>query len=180
MGSTRNAFIPTYALIDVMFGLALVHLTNNGATFWDGKFKLISVPVLLAVCLLQFCLLQYNPNDYIPTPQDYIQANRLIHTVQAVPEEVLLPTQNYLALLTNKKIYYNAAALGEFNGDFGTPLSQMGLLKDKIITALRSKEVGYVFMDKPKDLWYGMKCQTVNIFEADSHFIKNLYKMTCQ
>lgn len=178
-GSSRNALIPAYALIAVLFGVGLAYLKNNSEEFSGGNFSFIGTACLLCICLLQFSSLQYNASDYIPTGRDYQEASRLINSLKETNEEVLLPTQNYLALYTNKKVYYHNAAFGEFTGEFGIPLSQLGEIKDEIVATVRSKEISYIYIDKPKDIWLGMKCKTVDIFESNSKFIKTLYKMTC-
>ena len=179
-GSTRNAFIPTYALIAVLFGLTLNHLKNNSATLWGGKFRLIGGVLLLGGCLLQFYFLQYPAGVYIPTAQDFKQANALLTFLNKTNEDAFMPTQNYLALYTHKKVYYHDAAVGEFNGAFGKPLPQWAKLKGDIVKTIHKNEVSFVYMDSPKQSWLGMTCNKVDEFTSSSRFIKSLYKMSCR
>ncbi len=178
-GSTRNAFIPAYALIAVLFGLALNHLKNNSAAFLGGKFKIMGGILLLGGCLLQFSFLQYHANVYIPTAQDFKQADALLTFVGANDEEAFMPTQNYLALYTQKKVYYHGAAIGEFNGAFGRPLPQWATLRKDIVKTIHKKEVSFVYLETPRQMWLGTTCTSVDVFTSNSRFIKSLYKMSC-
>jgi len=178
-GSTRNAFIPAYALTAVACGLGLQYLQENVVMFSSGNVKLIGFILLLGVCLLQFSFLQYKTRDYIPTAQDFKRANALIKYLQNTDGEFLIPTQNYLALYVNKPVYYHDAPLGEFNGWYGKTMPEWKKIKGEIVDIVRSKKVSVVYMEKPVQSWLGLTCQQEDTFQSNSKFVPTLYKMTC-
>lgn len=57
IGSTRNAFIPAYALIAIVCGIGLHDLQEKIATLLSGNGKFICTVLVFGVCLLQFSFL---------------------------------------------------------------------------------------------------------------------------
>jgi len=178
--STTNAFIPAYALIAIMFGLGLQSLQKNIEGFSSGSIRFIGSVFMLGLCLWQFSFLHYKSEDYIPTAQDFKKSHDLINFVKMADGELLIPSENYLALYVNKKVYYHSAALGEFNGWFGKSMPQWEKIKSEILDAIHSDEVNYIYMDQLRNRWLGMTCKKNNIFHSKSKFVPALYKMTCQ
>lgn len=178
-GATRNAFIPAYALIAIVFGLSLHNLQENIAQKLTGNFRLIGSMLLLGVCLLQFSFLQYKTKDYIPTAQDSKRGNALMAYLKKADGEFLIPTQNYLALYVNKPVYYHAAPLGEFDGWYGKPLPQWAKIKAEITGLVHTKKVNVIYMEKPAHTWLNMTCQKIDVFKSNSKFVPTLYKMVC-
>jgi hypothetical protein len=179
VGSTRNAFIPAYALIAILFGLSLQYLQENIEKIGSGKIKLIGSIALLGICLLQFSFLQYKSKDYVPAAQDVKRGDALIGYLKKWDGEFIIPEQNYLGLYLDKKTFYQIGPLGEFDGRYGQKLPQWKKIQREIVDLVHTQKVGFIFMEEPLHRWSNMTCQKMDVFRSNSKFVPTLYRMSC-
>ena len=181
IGATRNAFIPAYAIIAIVCGKGLQAAQENIATFLSATVRFIGNIVLIAVCLLQFSLLQYKARPYIPTAQDFSRAYALIKELQGTDGEFLIPSQSYLALLAHKKVYYHEASLAELTGWNGRFLPEGAKVIKEIQEIVQSEEISVIYLTEPSHDWLGMRCEKEETHRSNNNtkFIPTLYKMRC-
>jgi hypothetical protein len=179
VGTTRNAFIPAYALISIVFGIGFQSAKQEIDTFLSGNLQFISYVLLFGICILQFSLLQYNPREYIPSSQDFKRANVLIKNLEDTDGEFILPSQNYLALYVHKTVYYHDAPMGELTGWYGKSLPQWLGIQKEIKALVQSGQVSTVYMTEPFHDWLNMRCEKEETLRSQSKFVPNLYKMKC-
>jgi hypothetical protein len=179
VGSTRNAFIPAYALIAIVSGIGIQSFQDNIATLFTGNIRFVCNILLIAVCLLQFSLLQYKARPYVPSEQDFKRADGLIKELQETDGEFLIPSQNYLALVVHKKVYYHDAPLGEFTGWYGKSLPEWPGIAQEIQKIVKSGEISVIYMGEPSHDWAGMICEKEETLQSKSKFVPTFYKMRC-
>jgi hypothetical protein len=180
IGTTRNAFIPAYAILAIVFGLGLQVSQENIATLLPGRFRWIGNILLIAVCLGQFSLMQYKARDYIPSARDFKRANALIKELRNTEGEFFIPSQNYLALFVNKKVYYHDAPLGELTGRYGHSLPQWPVIQEEITALVHSGHVNVVYLENPADNWSDVPCEQETELPSQSKFVPTFYKMICR
>jgi hypothetical protein len=180
IGTTRNAFIPGYALFAIASGMGIQSFQKNIETLFSGNVRFVCNLLLIAICLLQFWLLQYKARPYIPSEQDFKRADVLIKELRETDGEFLIPSQNYLALVVNKKVYYHDAALGEFTGWYsGKSLPESAGITQEIQRIVHSGEISVIYMGEPSHDWAGMICEKEETLQSKSKFVPTLYKMRC-
>jgi hypothetical protein len=182
IGATRNAFIPAYALIAILCGKGLHAARQNIAAFLSSKVQFACNVGLIAVCLLQFSLMQYKAKPYIPTTQDFSRANALIKELKELDGEFFIPSQSYLALLAHKKVYYHEASLAEITGWNGRFLPEGAKVIKEIQEIVRTNEISAVYLIEPKHDWLGLRCEKEETRRSNknSKFVPTLYKMRCR
>ena len=180
-GSTRNAYIPAYAAIAILFGIGLQKTQAKITSLNQAEnVRTVLIGLLLIVCILQFWLLQYKTRDYLTAAQDWKRANALIKYIAETPGDVLIPTHSYLTLYVNKKLFYHDASLWELNGSVGRqPMPAWEKIQKEIRTIVRSKEVSVIYMENPVHSWLNMTCVKADVFRSNSKFVPTLYKMVC-
>lgn len=181
IGATRNTFIPAYALIAIACGKGLQILQGNIAILSSEKFRFVGSVLLILVCLYQFSLLQYKAKPFIPTAQDFSRAKALIKELQNADEEFLFPSQNYLALFTDKKVYYHEAAIGELLGRYGKTLPNGQEVIKEIQETVQSKQVSVVYLPESPHEWLGLHCEKEETYKSNRSvkFVPTIYKMRC-
>jgi hypothetical protein len=179
VGSTRNAFIPAYAVIAIVFGLSLQYLQENIEKIVSEKMKLICSITLLGICLLQFSFLQYKSKDYVPTAYDFKRGDALINYLKKWDGEFIIPTQNYLGLYLDKTTFYQIGPMGEFDGRYGQKLPAWEKIQRQIANLVHTKKVSFIFMEEPLHTWSNMTCQKMDVFKSNSKFVPTLYRMSC-
>jgi len=180
IGTTRNAFIPGYALFAIASGMGIQSFQKNIETLFSGNVRFVCNILLIAICLLQFSLLQYKARPYVPSEQDFKRADVLIKELRETDGEFLIPSQNYLALVVNKKVYYHDAALGEFTGGYsGKSLPESAEITQEIQRIVHSGEISAIYMGEPSHDWAGMICEKEETLQSKSKFVPTLYKMRC-
>jgi 4-amino-4-deoxy-L-arabinose transferase-like glycosyltransferase len=179
IGSTRNAFIPAYALIAIVCGIGIQFSQEKIAALISGNVRFIGSILLIAICLMQFSLLQYKARPYVPSTQDFKRAYVLIKDIQDTDGEFLIPSQNYLALVVHKKVYYHDAPLGEFSGWYGQSLPEGARIAQEIRGIVQSGEISVIYMTEPFHDWLGMRCEKEATLQSKSKFVPTLYKMRC-
>jgi len=180
IGTTRNAFIPAYAMLAIVIGMGLQTVQGTISRVYSGNIRFIGNTILLIACLLQFLNLQYSSRDYIPSAHDYKRAAAMIKKLRNTTGEMIIPSQNYLALYVQKKVFYHDAPLGEFNGWYGKSLPAWAGLQREIQEIVRSGEVSFVFLAEPDHAWMGLRCEKVETLRSQSKFVPTFYKMVCQ
>jgi len=180
-GSTRNAYIPAYALIAILFGMGLQRLQSAITRFSRAEIvRAVLTSLLLVLCLLQFSFLQYRTGDYLPAPQDWKRAEALIKYIAQANGDVLIPSHSYLSLYVDKRLFYHDASLWELNGSVGKkPMPVWKKIQKEIRTIVQSGEASAVYMESPRHLWLNMTCVKADVFRSNSKFVPTLYKMVC-
>lgn len=98
--SLDNALIPALLALAGLTAWALQHFHN-----YDYDFGWL-IPVLIkSLVVLQFLLLIYQPNKYIPTEADKEAGKNLMDKISSFQGEVLIPSHNYYTYLAAKKPY---------------------------------------------------------------------------
>lgn len=103
----------------------------------------------------------------------------LIKSLQDTDGDFLIPSQNYLALYANKKVYYHEAAFGEFTGWYGQNLPESSRIYQEIQQVVQSGTVDFVYLPDPDHNWVNMTCDKVEALHSLSKFVPTLYKMAC-
>ncbi len=179
VGTTRNAFIPAYALFAILCGKGLQAAQENLTASLPAKLQFGGQLALLGICLLQFSGLQYPARPYLPSAQDFKRANALIKELQETEGEFLIPSQNYLGLMVHKNAYYHDAPLGEFTGWYGRSLPEWPKIKAEIQELVTSGQVSAVYLTEPLHDWMGLRCEKEKTLPSKSKFVPTLYKMSC-
>jgi len=134
-GGFKNALLPAYALLCILFGLALAHvLAHLPKQTTRERMAEIAIYVL---CVAQFLLLVYNPIRQIPTAQDRAAGWALVQTIRSLPGNVLIPYHPYLLTLAGKPAHAHWTGMEELIGLYGggeTPEGArlLGELRDAI------------------------------------------------
>ncbi len=112
-GGAHNAFIAFYALLAILFGAGFQRLQESLELNGSAIIRPVCSALLVLTCLTYFYFAQYSPKEYIPNSQDLERGNTLVKYLEETDDNVLLPTQNYLALYTHKKMYFNEVTFEE-------------------------------------------------------------------
>ena len=96
-GAYDNNLIPAYALISLLFGLAVAEL--------DGR------AYAGALCLVQLALLLYDPRQALPTGRSREAGRALVALIGATPGDIFLPQHGYLSALAGKRTFAHSMAV---------------------------------------------------------------------
>jgi 4-amino-4-deoxy-L-arabinose transferase-like glycosyltransferase len=96
-GAYDNNLIPAYAVLSLLFGLAVAGLEGRG---YAG-----------ALCAVQLALLLYDPLQQLPTRRSRDAGRALVALIAATPGDVLLPQHGYLSALAGKRTFAHSMAV---------------------------------------------------------------------
>jgi hypothetical protein len=96
-GAYDNNLIPAYAVISLLFGLAVAEL--------DGR------AYAGALCVVQLALLLYDPRQALPTRRSRDAGRALVSLIEATPGDVFLPQHGYLSALAGKRTFAHSMAV---------------------------------------------------------------------
>lgn len=96
-GAYDNNLIPAYAVISILFGLAVA---VGDSRVYPG-----------ALCVVQLLLLFYDPRQQLPSSRSREAGRQLVSLIAATPGDVLLPQHGYLAALAGKRSFAHSMAV---------------------------------------------------------------------
>jgi hypothetical protein len=109
-GAALNVLFPAYAIISILFGLA-VHTAFEFVQVESRLNRELGEIYIYTICMLQFASLIYNPFRVIPTPNDLQRGREVINHIARFKGEVYVPYHGYLAVLAGKKSYAQISAM---------------------------------------------------------------------
>jgi 4-amino-4-deoxy-L-arabinose transferase-like glycosyltransferase len=109
-GAAVNAYIPVYAWISILFGVAFDRLLSRFERR-SGRAALATTVVLAAV-VAQLAMFIYNPGRYLPPPAVREARQRFIDQVRALPGDVYVFSHTYDAVLAGKQPHAENGAIG--------------------------------------------------------------------
>ena len=124
-GGYPNALFPAYAILAILFGLALPRALGFVQSMTPIRRNALE-SLFFLLCIAQFALLRYNPYHQVPTAKDLAAGNQLLETIRQAPSEVLIPYHNYMLFLAGKPVHTHWTGVGEMIGTFGGPELEIG------------------------------------------------------
>lgn len=146
-GGAHNVLIPAYAVIAIVFGLALAYLP----TLVKEKIHLQPSLILMAG-VIQIAALLYNPMVFIPNDRDLAAGEALIEEISQLDGTLLIPAHPYLLTMADKPSHAHTGALGDITGGYGAPQvnPQGERLLEEIREAIRQQEYDAILMDSAR------------------------------
>lgn len=152
-GGYPNALLPAYAVIAILFGLAAHAAFQLPRPESDSKRVLVEISVYL-ICIVQFCLLFYNPFKQVPTPNDLEAGKKLVSTIQQIKGDALVPCHAYLPVLAGKNWHVDESAFAELVGIFGGgQTEQSERLMNELRQSIKEKRFDVIIINAPADSW---------------------------
>ncbi len=147
--SARNVYVPSYLGVALIVGLEAGWLIE----ILPQTHK-ISLWITLEWILLsaQFVLLMpaYFQTRTIPSWQDRAAGNMLVAQIKSYEGDVVLLSNNYLALYAGKTPYFNEVPMNEFSGQGNLyPLPQWTLLQMHIDQLIHASTTSAIFVNYP-------------------------------
>lgn len=131
-GAYTNNLIPAYAVISVLFGLAMAEADRHSY-----------LPVL---CLVQLLVLFYDPRQQLPAAGSRDAWRQLVEVIAATPGDVFVPQHGYLSTLGGKRSFAHTMAVYDVMRA-GQP-ADAARLTSQFHTALVERQFGAVVVDR--------------------------------
>jgi hypothetical protein len=142
------------AALGLLLGLS-VSLPRPAWLRWPAR------PALLALVVIQFVTLIYDPRVVLPTQRDAAAGQALLQTIRSYPGEVFIPAHSYYTALAGKATYAHWAAITDTSGIWDTDLDvQHGgvndprrrIILDEISAAVARQQFDAILLDDiPKE-----------------------------
>lgn len=145
-GSTVNALMPVYAVVALLFGLAIARLEHWMPSLGSQVAAPAMLLLLLAV-LAQESAGLYDPGDYVPPMGDQASIRAAVATIAAQSGEVYVAQHPYYAWLANKPTAADLVALHDAIRPNGEALR--GELQGQMLDALASHRFSAIVLDAP-------------------------------
>jgi hypothetical protein len=136
-GAYDNNLIPAYAVISILFGLAVSEVDSR---IYTG-----------ALCVVQLLLLFYDPRPQLPSSQSREAGRQLVGLIAATPGDVLLPQHGYLSALAGKRSFAHSMAVYDVMRA-GSPRDGARLVT-QFHLAFANRQFGAVIVDR-LDPWF--------------------------
>lgn len=133
-GGYKNALMPTYAALAILFGIA-VHQVSAALEEEPSRAPLLR-RLIPYVCLAQFVTFVFFRFPYLPKPADVEAGKMLQNVVRAVEGDVFMPGQNMLPASVGKSSSAQQWAIGDVMRASGRGRD---LLAEEIPAALRDR-----------------------------------------
>lgn len=146
-GAYDNDLIPAYAVISILFGLAVVELEAVWHSHGLRNFRVYTS----ALSLVQLFLLFYDPRQQVPTARSRETGNQLVSLMAAVPGDVFLPQHGYLPALAGKQTFAHSMAVYDITRA-GNAADRDRLLNE-FHQAVVDRKFGAVIVDRV-DPWF--------------------------
>jgi len=111
LGGYKNALLPAYAALAILFGIGLASLLRTGTTR--------TASLLYVGCSAQLIALFYNPISCVPNAGDAAMAERYVAAVRSTPGNVFVPEESEIAERAGRDGYASWWALLEVLKDDG-------------------------------------------------------------
>jgi hypothetical protein len=136
-GAYDNNLIPAYAVISILFGLAVSEVDSR---VYTG-----------ALCVVQLLLLFYDPRQQLPTLRSREAGRQLVSLIAATPGDILLPQHGYLSALAGKRSFAHSMAVYDVMRA-GSPRDGARLVS-QFHQAFANRQFGAVIVDR-LDPWF--------------------------
>ncbi|MCP4600683.1 MAG: hypothetical protein GY847_09155 [Proteobacteria bacterium] len=143
-GSYDNVFLPAYAAISILFGLATHSIFQFIRTLRVDRQALLEICICL-ICMLQFALLVYNPLSQIPTGEDSKAGAEFVDELSLIEGDILIPRHGYLSQKIGKRNFAHEMAMSDvLRGD-----KEGGgvKLQREILQAVQKRQLGAIVVD---------------------------------
>jgi 4-amino-4-deoxy-L-arabinose transferase-like glycosyltransferase len=142
-GGYKNAVIPTYAALAILFGIA-VHDFSRGFEAGSSRARWLH-PLVTLFCLAQFVAFAVYKFPYLPKAYDVAAGRKLQDAVGAVAGDVFMPTQSMLAASVGKTPSAQRWAIGDV---LRGPGRGRELLAGEINAALTGRRFAAIVADR--------------------------------
>jgi len=147
-GSTVNALMPIYALVAVLFGIAMARLLTAMPSLPQPAARAGVLLVLLAA-LTQEAAGIYNPGAFRPNPQTGTSMAAVVAHVRRIPGDVFVPQHPYYAYLAGKPTEADITSLHDAMRPGGAVSDE---LRAQLQSAFATHRYAAVIVDSPEDL----------------------------
>ncbi len=149
-GGGKNVLIPSYAVISVLFGLAVGSGLRLAKNFHMRKKTFAEILICL-LCLLQFTTLIYNPLPMLPDKRFLRQYNSVVKKIAQTQGDVFAPSYGYLCVMAGKN---GSAHIGAINDILrGSEGPARDLFIHGIREAIQEKRFSAIILDR-KLAWF--------------------------
>ena len=149
MGGYDNTLLPAYAIISILFGLALHKVIEFIQDVPTEKKDFIKINIYL-LYIIQFFSLIYSPSDQIPTQQDLRAGRKVVGSLAQIEGDILIPYHSYLPTSAGKRSFAHQGGMWDIlrsdEGDIKTKLV------DEIAQAIAEKRFSAIILDD--DDWF--------------------------
>ncbi len=146
-GGFDNVLFPAYAVISILFGLAINMIIDFIRFAPKDKRKPIEVFIYI-ICIIQFACLKYDFNAQIPTQKDREAGMAFIDIMKQIEGEIFVPTHPYIPMLAGKKSHAHSLLVGDMLADIDGEAREH-LIKE-IRQAIRKKRFSAIILDSTK------------------------------
>ncbi len=145
-GGIENVLIPAYAVISILFGLALHTFFEFIKDLPVNKQNLLKIFIYL-ICILQFSSghIRYNPFDQIPAQKDLEAGRKFINIMAQMKGEVFVPSHGYLPVLAGKRSFAHQKTISDNLGWGKEDIKAK--LTDEIRQAIAEKRFNVIILD---------------------------------
>jgi hypothetical protein len=148
-GGYDNNLMPAYAVIAILFGLAVHTIFECLQKFLANQQKIMQIYVYL-ICLMQFVALVYHPFKQIPTQQDLEAGRRFVAELTQISGDIFLSRHGYMLALIGKRSFAQEMAIHDIlSGDQGNTKFR---LAREIRQAIAEKRFGAIIIDS--EWWF--------------------------
>jgi 4-amino-4-deoxy-L-arabinose transferase-like glycosyltransferase len=145
-GSAVNALMPIYALVAVLFGIALARVLAWLPTV-DPRLAQVGSLLLLVGVVAQESAGIYNPGDYVPPAGEKESIAAVVAEVRSISGEVYVTQQPYYEWLAGKPTHADLVSINDAMRPTGSPAREE--LREEIQTALAQHRFTALVMDDP-------------------------------
>ncbi|MEE9295857.1 MAG: glycosyltransferase family 39 protein [Phycisphaerae bacterium] len=160
-GGHLNNLFPAYAMICILFGLAIHELLGLVKSRRSASQSLGPGHVF-AICIMQYACLLYNPFSLCPSVDDLEAGRRLVARIKGIDGDVFIPCHPYLASAVNKGTFAHQMAILDI---FKSGKSDMKeALRDELLLAVGNRRFGAVLVDVD---WFPVELEPFYIRQGD-------------
>lgn len=151
-----NGFLPACLGLALLSGMAAAR--EGGRAEPEGGRVAPGLRIgALALLLIQFGLLFYNPAEQLPTKEDRTEAERFVQQLAGLPGEVLVFNHGYLGALAGKGTYLHSAPLGDVTGAATAPGTDAHRRREETLQAfnqaIEEGRFDWIIVDRPNSSW---------------------------
>jgi hypothetical protein len=145
-GAAVNAYIPVYAWVSILFGVAFDRLlTRFERGHAQASGAALATTVVLAAAAMQLAMFIYNPGRYLPPVAVLEARQKFIDQVRAVPGDVYIFSHTYDAVLAGKQPHAENGAIGAVMFAPANPVSTA--LRKQFDDAIRGHRYSSIVVD---------------------------------
>jgi hypothetical protein len=146
-GSSVNALMPIYALVAVLYGIALARLLSAAPSLPQPAARAATMLVLLAA-LAQLAAGIYNPGAFRPNPPTATSMASVVAQVRAIPGDVYIAQHPYYAYLAGKPTEADMTSLHDVMRPGGAVSAE---LRAQLQDAFATHRYAAIVLNSPED-----------------------------